>query len=104
MIPYKKIIKILNHLITKKFTLLITYRKVHAGHAVEDDKDVRIGQLLEAKVQAHRKEKDQQLQVKVEGGPGGGLVLGNGGDDGDVVLGVGGIEQRVKATRPGGNF
>ena len=44
---------------------------------------------------------DQQLQVKVVGGPGGGLVLRDGGDDGDVVLGVGGVQQRVEATRPG---
>ena len=34
------------------------------------------------------KHEDQQLQVEVEGGPGGGLVLGHGGNDGDVVLGV----------------
>ena len=43
---------------------------------------------------------DQQLQVKVVGGPGGGLVLRDRGDDGDVVLGVGGVQQGVEATRP----
>ena len=48
-----------------------------------------------------REHEDQQLQVKVVGGPGGGLVLRDRGDDGDVVLGVGGVEQRVEAARPG---
>lgn len=47
---------------------------------------------------------DQQLQVKVVRGPGGGLVLGHGGDDGDVVLGVGRVQERVEAAGPRRNL
>ena len=35
---------------------------------------------------------DMQLQVEVEGGPGGRLMLTDTGDDGDVVLGIGWVQ------------
>ena len=41
------------------------------------------------------------LQVKVEGTPGGGLMLRHRGDDGDVVLGVGRIQEGVETSSPG---
>ena len=47
---------------------------------------------------------DQQLEVKVERGPGSRLVLTDGGDDGDVVLGIGRIEKGVEPTRPRGDL
>lgn len=47
---------------------------------------------------------DKQLQVKVVGGPSGGLVLRHRGDDGDVVLGVRWVQQWVETTRPGGDL
>ena len=55
-----------------------------------------VGEILEAVVHAGGEEEGQDLQVEVEGGPRGRLVLGHGGDDGDVVLGVGGVEQGVE--------
>lgn len=46
------------------------------------------------------KHENQQLQVKIVGGPGGGLVLRDGGDDGDVVFGIRGVQQGVETTSP----
>ena len=46
------------------------------------------------------KQEDEELQVKVEGGPGGGLVLTDRGNDGDVILGIGWVKQGVETTRP----
>lgn len=46
------------------------------------------------------KHEDEQLQVKVERGPRGRLVLTDRGNDRDVVLCVGGIQERVKPPSP----
>ena len=45
-----------------------------------------------------------QLEVKVERGPGGRLVLADGGDDGNVVLGIGRVEEGVEPAGPGGDL
>ena len=45
--------------------------------------------------------KHEDLEVEVEGGPGGGLMLTDRGDDGDVVLGVGWVQERVEPSGPG---
>ena len=82
----------------------ITYSEVDAGDAIHDNEDVGVGQLGEAEVQPHRKHEDQKLQVEVEGGPGGGLVLRHRGDDGDVVLGIGRVQQGVETSSPGRDF
>ena len=50
------------------------------------------------------KHKDQQLKIKVEGGPGRRLMLGYGGDNWNIILGVRGIQQRVESASPGSNF
>lgn len=47
---------------------------------------------------------DEELEVEVVGGPGGGLVLGDGGDDWDVVLRIGRVQQGVETSRPRGDF
>lgn len=47
---------------------------------------------------------DEELQVKVIGGPSGGLVLRDRGNDGDVVLCVGRIQEGVETPRPRGDF
>ena len=44
--------------------------------------------------------KHQDLEVKVEGGPGGRLVLTDGGNDGDIVLSIGWIQERVEPPSP----
>jgi hypothetical protein len=52
-------------------------------------------------VEAGGRGEDEEVEVEEVGGPGGGLVLGDGGDDGDEALGVGGVQQRPETTRPG---
>ena len=81
-----------------------THCKVNTENTIEYDEDVLISEVFEAVVEAHGEEEHHQLEVEVEGGPGGGLVLRHGGDDGDVVLGVRGVQQRVEPARPGGYF
>ena len=82
----------------------LTYREINRSDAVENDEDVVVGEILEAVVHAGGEEEGEDLQVEVEGGPRGRLVLGHGGDDGDVVLGVGGVEERVEPAGPGRDF
>ena len=50
------------------------------------------------------KQEHEQLEVKVERGPRGGLMLRHRGNDGDVILGIGGIEQRVESAGPRRDF
>ena len=56
------------------------------------DKTTYAREFGEAVVETGREEKGEDLEIKVEGGPGGGLVLGHGGDDRNVVLGIGGVQ------------
>ena len=55
-----------------------------------------VSELREAVVESCREEKGEDLEVEVEGGPRGRLVLRDGGDDRDVVLGVGGVQEGVE--------
>lgn len=48
-----------------------------------------------------REEEHQDLQIKVERTPCGGLMLRDGGNDGDVILGIGGIQKGVETASPG---
>ena len=73
-----------------------SYRKINRGDSVEDDEDVVVGEVLEAVVHSGGEEEGEDLQVEVEGGPRGRLVLRDGGDDRDVVLGVGGVQEGVE--------
>ena len=82
----------------------LTYSKVDRSDTIHDDEDVGVCELGKAIVQSDWEEEHEQLQIKVEGGPGGGLMLRNRGDDGDVVLGVGGVKQGVETTSPGSNL
>lgn len=77
--------------------------EVTGKHRVDDDKDVLILEIAEAHVDTSREEPDQEVQIKEEGGPSGGLVLGDGGNDRDVDLGIAGVPQRVETTAPRGN-
>lgn len=54
--------------------------------AVDDDEDSAVGGALVEQPQAHGAERHEDVEVEVEGGPGGGLVLRHGGDDGDVPV------------------
>ena len=73
-----------------------SYRKINGCDAVEDDEDVVVGEVLEAVVHSGGEEEGEDLEVEVEGGPRGRLVLRHGGDDRDVVLGVGGVQEGVE--------
>ena len=73
-----------------------SYRKINGCDAVEDDEDVVVGEVLEAVVHSGREEEGEDLEVEVEGGPRGRLVLRDGGDDRDVVLGVGRVQEGVE--------
>ena len=50
------------------------------------------------------KHEDQKLEVKVERGPCGGLMLTDRGNDGNVVLGIGRVEEGVEPTSPRGDL
>ena len=78
--------------------------EVHAGHTVQDDEDVGIGQSTEAVVETDGEHERQKLQIKVERRPGSRLMFRYGSDDRDVVLGVAGVEQGVETSGPGCNL
>lgn len=61
--------------------------------------DALVVDVLDAEPEACREGADQDVQVKEEGHPGGGLVLGHRRDDGDVDLGV--AVGRRRALRKG---
>ena len=101
--PWKATTKIYaRYAFCKRFT--VTHSKVDRGDSIQDDEDVVVRESGKAVVDPSREEHGEDLKVEEEGGPGRGLVLGDGGDDGDVVLGVRGVKQRVEATGPWGNF
>ena len=77
-------------------SVIKSYRKINGCDSVEDDEDVVVCEVLEAVVHSGGEEEGEDLEVEVEGGPRGRLVLRHGGDDRDVVLGVGGVQERVE--------
>lgn len=108
-------------------------REVHAGNTIHNDKDPGIRQITETVVKTNWKERkhtvtirqhddvtiglgrfleatlawkheDEQLQVKIVGGPGGRLMLRDRGNDGNVVFCIGGVKQGVETARPRGNL
>ncbi len=62
---------------------------------VEDCKEVRVGEMLEAEVHADRDKEDETVKVEEESGPGRGLMLRHGLDDRDV----GGSAKQGEQTR-----
>lgn len=46
----------------------------------------------------------EELEVKVEGRPGGRLVLADRGNNWNIVLGIGGVEEGVEPSRPRRDF
>ncbi len=78
--------------------------EVDAGHAVHDDEDVLLGQVLEAVVNADGEHCHEELQIEIERAPAGRLVFADWGNDWDVVLGVWGVQQRVESAGPWGDF
>lgn len=62
--------------------------KVDAGHSIQDDEDIGIGQFGEAVIEPDGKHEDEELEIEVETGPGRRLMFGYRGNDGDVVFGV----------------
>lgn len=77
----------------RKAVLDNTDREVDAGHAIQDYEYIGVCQPTETKVEADWKEKDEQLEIKIEGGPRGRLMLRHRGYNGYVILGIGRVQQ-----------
>ena len=74
--------------------------EVTSKNRVNDDEDVLIFQVAEAKVNTGGEKPHKHIQVEEECWPSGWLMFGYRGNDGDVNLRVGGIPKRVETTGP----
>ena len=75
-------------------------REVPRDRAVENQEDVAVADLLEEEVDTDGSQRHHDLEIEEEGGPCGGLMLGDRCDNGNVFRGVSGIQKREGATRP----
>lgn len=77
--------------------------EVAAKERVDDNKDVFIIELAEAKVNPCWEEPDEHVKIKEECWPSRRLVLRDRSNDGDVDLGVASVPQGVETAAPGRN-
>ena len=81
-----------------------THRKIDAGYAVHNHEYILLCEFIETVVHAHWEHDDEQVEIKIEGGPGCRLVFWHWGYDWDVVLGIGGVQERVESAGPRGDL